>query len=75
MLDLSQIKSGKFRKIIKEFDIRKSVEKVMSIQRKQANEKGLDFTVEFHNIAMENDKEINENFSSSIIKCDENRIM
>jgi hypothetical protein len=34
MLDLAQIKSGKFRKNIKEFNIRKAVEKVMSIQRK-----------------------------------------
>lgn len=34
MLDLAQIKSGKFRKNIKEFNIRKTIEKVMSIQRK-----------------------------------------
>lgn len=31
MLDLAQIKSGKFRKNIKEFDVRDCVKKVMDI--------------------------------------------
>jgi signal transduction histidine kinase len=74
MLDLAQIKSGKFRKTIKEFNIRNSIEKVMSIQRKQAKDKGLEFTVEYHNIA-ENDNQSNDGVSSPIIKCDENRVM
>jgi signal transduction histidine kinase len=43
LLDLAQIKSGKFRKNLSLFDIRESVEKVMSIQRQQALLKGIDF--------------------------------
>jgi signal transduction histidine kinase len=43
LLDLAQIKSGKFRKNLSSFDIRESVDKVMSIQRQQALLKGIDF--------------------------------
>lgn len=43
LLDYAQIKAGKFRKNISEFNIRKSVEKVMSIQRLNAQKKGIDF--------------------------------
>lgn len=43
LLDYAQIKAGKFRKNISEFNIRKSVEKVMSIQRLSAQKKGIDF--------------------------------
>ena len=43
LLDYAQIKAGKFRKNVSVFDIRESIEKVMCIQRKKAEEKGLDF--------------------------------
>ena len=33
LLDYAQIKAGKFRKNIKSFDIRESIEKVMCVQR------------------------------------------
>jgi len=36
LLDYSQIKAGKFRKNIKEFNIRDTVNKVMKIQKKIA---------------------------------------
>jgi len=49
-LDYSQIKSGKFRINIKSFDVRLTVEKVMSIQRKKAQDQKLAFTVEYVNI-------------------------
>jgi len=50
ILDYSQIKSGNFRKNIKGFNIRKAVEKVMSIQRRKAEEMKLDFEAVFVNI-------------------------
>jgi len=37
-LDYSSIKENKFRKVIKAFDVRNAVEKVMSIQRKKAED-------------------------------------
>lgn len=36
LLDFNQIKAGKFRKNIKKFNIRDTVQKVMSIQEKIA---------------------------------------
>ena len=50
MLDYAQIKSDKFRKVNKQFDIRESVEKVMCIQRQKAKDLGIEFTAEFVNI-------------------------
>jgi signal transduction histidine kinase len=47
MLDLAQIKSGKFRKNISKFNIKKSVQKVMGIQQQQALDKKLELTCEF----------------------------
>lgn len=65
LLDYAQIKSKKFRKNIKTFDIRDAIEKVMSIQRRKAQEKDLSFFSEY--IEMEE-----EDF---IIESDEQRIM
>jgi len=36
LLDYSQIKSGKFRKTIKSFNIREAVQKVILIQKQKA---------------------------------------
>ena len=41
LLDYAQIKSGKFRKNIKSFDLKKTVEEVISIQEKQAESKNI----------------------------------
>jgi len=50
MLDYSQIKAGKFRKQISAFNIRETIEKVMCIQRKKAEESGLKFFASYTNI-------------------------
>ena len=49
-LDFAQIKTGKFRKQITTFNIRDTVEKVMSIQRKKAEDAGIRFFATFNNI-------------------------
>jgi len=41
LLDFAQIKAGKFRRNIQTFNIRESIEKVMSIQKKQALSHGI----------------------------------
>lgn len=46
-LDYTQIKSGQFRKNITEFDVRQTVEKVMSIQMSKAKDKGIRLIAEF----------------------------
>tara|TARA_B110000285_G_scaffold75791_1_gene87267 strand:+ start:66 stop:263 length:198 start_codon:yes stop_codon:yes gene_type:complete len=51
LLDYAQIKAGKFRKNITSFNIKESIEKVMCIQRMKAEEKNLDFNVQFINIS------------------------
>ena len=70
MLDFAQIKGDKFRKNIEKFNIKETIEKVMCIQRQKANDKGLDFSVDFVGIGTEN-----EGMESPIICCDEHRIM
>ena len=49
LLDYAQIKAGKFRKNITSFNIKDSIEKVMCIQRRKAEEKNLDFRIEYIN--------------------------
>jgi signal transduction histidine kinase len=56
LLDYAQIKANKFRKVLKTFNIRESVERVMCIQRKKAQEQTIEFYPEFVNIGQdEND--------------------
>ena len=50
LLDFAQIKNGKFRKNIAEFNLMDAIEEVLSIQRDQANKKGVSLTAEFVNI-------------------------
>ena len=50
LLDYAQIKANKFRKNLKSFNIRESVDKVMCIQRQKAQEQTIDFYAEFINI-------------------------
>jgi signal transduction histidine kinase len=59
ILDFAQIKSGKFRKNYKKFDIRESVKKIMSIQEKKAKDKGIKLIAEFVNFS--NDLDLNSN--------------
>ena len=74
LLDYAQIRAGKFRKNITTFDIRKSIEKVMAIQRLNVKSKGLDFEVEYLNLSQD-EFIIPEGKFSPIINCDEQRIM
>ena len=55
LLDYAQIKAGKFRKNVQSFNIRNAIEKVMCIQRKKALQNGIDFSVEYENIAKDDD--------------------
>ena len=79
MLDYAQINAGKFRKNIATFNIRESIEKVVSIQRLQAESKGLSLPIVFENIAKSH-ADYERNFAidgkySPMIRSDESRIM
>lgn len=50
LLDYAQIKAGKFRKNISQFDIKMMVEEVMCIQRNEANQKQITFEAHFDDI-------------------------
>ena len=65
LLDYAQIKSNKFRKNIESFDIRNAIKTVMSIQKKRAEEKNIDFVTKFINIDDKN----------CLIHTDEQRLM
>ena len=61
MLDFSQIKNGKFRKNISKFNIVKTIEYVMNIQKRQAQDKQIQFYSHFVNIDNLNEEEDLEN--------------
>ena len=68
-----------FRKNLNTFDIRESIEKVVSIQRLKAHAKGLSMPIVFENIA-ESHEAYQRNFlddgkHSPMIRSDESRIM
>lgn len=63
-LDYAQIKEGKFRKQVKAFNIRETIENVMCIQRKKAEDTGLNFFATFLNIE-----------EGQLVMADEQRIM
>jgi len=66
-LDYAQIKSDKFRKNITQFDIRTVVDKVMSIQMRQASLSGVVLQAKFTGFG--------EDGRSSLINADEGRIV
>jgi len=74
LLDYAQIKAGKFRKNISKFDIRKSVETVMCIQRQKALDNNIDFYPTFKNIAETPDNLPDSMFSPEVC-TDEERVM
>mmetsp|Transcript_1030 Transcript_1030/g.1236 ORF Transcript_1030/g.1236 Transcript_1030/m.1236 type:complete len:132 (+) Transcript_1030:795-1190(+) len=74
-LDYSQIKSGNFRKNIKGFNIRKTIEKVMSIQRRKAESLKLNFFASFENIGKQNTPIQKDGRHSPIVFTDEQRVM
>jgi len=73
LLDYAQIKDGKFRKSIQAFNIRDSVQRVISIQKQKADVLGLSLKATFENMADDN-HDLGE-LISPIIHCDEQRIM
>mmetsp|Transcript_26458 Transcript_26458/g.40393 ORF Transcript_26458/g.40393 Transcript_26458/m.40393 type:complete len:114 (-) Transcript_26458:793-1134(-) len=50
LLDFAQIKSGNFRKNIKSFNIRETVDNVMCIQRRKAEQQKIELKATFTNI-------------------------
>ena len=62
-MDFAQLKTGKFRKNIKTFNLKDSVEKVMCIQRMKAKAQNIEFEVVF------------ENMPNTFICTDEDRLM
>ena len=50
LLDYAQIKQGKFRTSIKKFNVRTTIEKVISIMREKAQDQELYLRSEFENI-------------------------
>ena len=75
LLDYAQIKSGKFRKNISTFNIKQSIEKIMCIQRKSAEQKGIKFEAVYINICEnEYDYESSTKFSP-MVRTDEQRVM
>ena len=51
LLDYAQIKADKFRKTITKFNIVETVQKVIQMQQKQADEKNVNLCLEFENVA------------------------
>lgn len=49
VIGLAQIKSGKFTKILEDFDIKTAVEDIVSIQKLSAIQKKVEITCEFFN--------------------------
>lgn len=55
VIGLAQIKSGKFTKILEEFDVKSAVEDIMSIQNLSAQQKKVSMTCQFFNFPRNND--------------------
>ena len=64
LLDYSQIKAGKFRKNIKQFNIREALEDIMILFQRNAEIIGLEFMLDF----------INFSSRDYLISCDQERI-
>ena len=50
LLDFAQMKAGKFRKNIQEFDVKDIIDEMMSIEQEKAKNKGVSLHVEYLNI-------------------------
>ncbi len=53
MLDLSQLKQGKFRKVATCFDIRQAVSEILTVQEYKAEQMGISIKVKFDNFPAE----------------------
>ena len=50
LLDFAQIKAGKFRKNIKQFNIKEAIQQVLDIQSYKAQKQGIELSVEYANL-------------------------
>ena len=72
-MDYSQIKSDKFRKKIEATNIRKTIDTVMTIQKKNAADKGIQLLAKFPGFSETEDE--NSMLMSPVIMVDESRII
>ena len=76
LLDYAQIKADKFRKNFRRFNIRETVDKVMSIQLKSADDKGVRLHADFSNLAEDQEESLyDDGKPSPIVYSDEQRVM
>jgi signal transduction histidine kinase len=61
MLDLSQIRSGNFRKNIIEYDIVRAVDEIMMIQQRKADDNSIQLQARFMNIRESSDDDYMSN--------------
>jgi signal transduction histidine kinase len=52
ILDIGQLKSGKFRKVISKFNVKKAVEEIMQIQQYSADLRNVKMAVEYINFSV-----------------------
>jgi signal transduction histidine kinase len=72
LLDFAQIRAGKFRKNIKQFNIKEAIDQVIDIQSYKAGKQGIELKVKYLNI---NDKSVDSYLSfSPLINSDMARI-
>ena len=60
LLDYAQIKAGKFRKNIKQFNIKDAIQQVIDIQSYKAAKQGIELFVEYMNINDSEDDSIDQ---------------
>ena len=80
LLDYAQIKQGKFRKNIQEFNVISAVEDVMLIQQRKAEDNHINFHATFENIKQDGehrdvDLQFLGNSNSFMVNTDQQRVM
>ena len=80
LLDYAQIKSGKFRKNINEFNLISAVEEIMLIQQRKAEDNQIKFHATFENIMSDKEeRELDLNFMEDthhyMVNTDQQRVM
>lgn len=65
MLDFAQLRSGKFRKDLFNFDIHEAIQEIVNLQKLKAEFCGINLTLEMHNFPLKEGN--NQIISSSII--------
>lgn len=65
MLDFAQLRSGKFRKDLFNFDIHEAIQEIVNLKKLKAEFCGINLTLEMHNFPLKEGN--NQIISSSII--------